>query len=124
MSMEMIFSSRGIILLTISGIEKQKRHRLLSAFFNGEIADTKISAEVVSSADLLYNGMGDEVEKEKNLPRRKDLRLKQYDYSSKGAYFVTICIKDRKRILSDIIKPPTPTNKMLPPHYPVQTFLQ
>ncbi|MBQ9746225.1 MAG: hypothetical protein IJW21_05330 [Clostridia bacterium] len=45
------------------------------------------------------------MDKEKDLPKRKDLRLKQYDYSSKGAYFVTICIKDRKRILSDIIKP-------------------
>ena len=43
----------------------------------------------------------------KDLPKRKDLRLKQYDYSSAGAYFVTICIKDRKRILSDIIKPST-----------------
>ena len=43
--------------------------------------------------------------KEKELPKRKALRLKQYDYSSAGAYFVTICIKDRKRILSDIIKP-------------------
>ena len=39
------------------------------------------------------------------MPKRKDLRLRQYDYSSAGAYFVTICIKDRKRILSDIIKP-------------------
>ena len=39
------------------------------------------------------------------MPRRKDLRLKNYDYSSKGAYFVTICIQDRKRILSDIVKP-------------------
>jgi REP element-mobilizing transposase RayT len=44
------------------------------------------------------------MDKEKELPKRKDLRLKQYDYSSKGAYFVTICIKDRKRILSDITK--------------------
>ena len=42
---------------------------------------------------------------EKNLPKRKDLRLKQYDYSSAGAYFVTICIKDGKIMLSDIIKP-------------------
>ena len=42
---------------------------------------------------------------EKNLPKRKDLRLKQYDYSSAGAYFVTICIKDGKIILSNIIKP-------------------
>ncbi len=39
------------------------------------------------------------------LPKRKDLRLKQYDYSSAGAYFITICIKDRIRLLSDIIKP-------------------
>ena len=45
------------------------------------------------------------MDKEKELPKRKDLRLKQYDYSSAGAYFVTICIKDRKRILSGIIKP-------------------
>ncbi len=45
------------------------------------------------------------MDKEKELPKRKDLRIKQYDYSSKGAYFVTICIKDRQPILSDIIKP-------------------
>ena len=45
------------------------------------------------------------MDKEKELPKRKDLRLKQYDYSSAGAYFVTICTKDRKRILSDIVKP-------------------
>ena len=42
---------------------------------------------------------------EKEIHKRKELRLKQYDYSSKGAYFITICTKDRKRILSDIIKP-------------------
>ena len=45
------------------------------------------------------------MDQEKELPKRKELRLKQYNYSSAGAYFVTICIKDRKRILSDIIKP-------------------
>ena len=45
------------------------------------------------------------MDKEKDLPKRKDLRLKRYDYSSTGAYFVTICTKDRKRILSDITKP-------------------
>ena len=38
-------------------------------------------------------------------PKRKELRLKQYDYSSRGAYFVTICVKDRKPILSNITKP-------------------
>jgi REP element-mobilizing transposase RayT len=45
------------------------------------------------------------MDKEKDLPKRKNLRLKHYDYSSAGAYFVTICTKDRKRILSNIIKP-------------------
>jgi REP element-mobilizing transposase RayT len=45
------------------------------------------------------------MDKAKDLPKRKDLRLKHYDYSSAGAYFVTICTKDRKRILSNIIKP-------------------
>lgn len=38
-------------------------------------------------------------------PKRKDIRLKNYDYSSAGAYYVTICIQDRKRILSEIVKP-------------------
>ncbi|MBQ8717548.1 MAG: hypothetical protein IJY43_06900 [Clostridia bacterium] len=42
---------------------------------------------------------------ENRLPKRKGLRLKQYDYSSRGAYFVTICVKDRKPILSAIEKP-------------------
>ena len=45
------------------------------------------------------------MDKEKELPKRKPTRLKNFDYSSAGAYFVTICIRDRKRILSDIIKP-------------------
>ena len=37
-----------------------------------------------------------------DLPKRKRLRLEQYDYSSPGAYFVTFCTKDRQCILSDI----------------------
>ena len=41
---------------------------------------------------------------EERLPKRKSNRLESYDYSSTGAYFVTVCIKDRKRILSEIIK--------------------
>lgn len=35
-------------------------------------------------------------------PVRKHPRLKGYDYSQGGAYFVTICTKHRKRILSEI----------------------
>ena len=36
------------------------------------------------------------------LPKRKSLRLKDFDYSNSGAYFITICTKDMKCILSRI----------------------
>ncbi len=32
------------------------------------------------------------------LPNRKPTRLKNYDYSSNGVYFVTICTQNKKRI--------------------------
>ena len=35
-------------------------------------------------------------------PKRKPLRLPDYDYSAPGACFVTICTHDRRCILSDI----------------------
>ena len=35
---------------------------------------------------------------------RKKLRLKYYDYSSLGLYFLTICVKDREPILSNIFE--------------------
>ncbi len=37
-----------------------------------------------------------------DLPKRKQIRLPDFDYSSPGAYFVTICTKDRRCMLSDI----------------------
>ena len=37
------------------------------------------------------------------LPKRKSPRLKGYDYSTPGAYFITICVKDRKQLLSEIV---------------------
>ena len=37
------------------------------------------------------------------LPKRKSARLRYYDYSNPGAYFVTICIQNRRCVLSDII---------------------
>ncbi len=51
---------------------------------------------------------------ENELPKRKDLRLKNYDYSTEGAYFVTICVQDRKQILSEITnQDSTATNKTM-----------
>ena len=38
-----------------------------------------------------------------DLPQRKQTRLENYDYGQEGAYFITICVKDRKRILCDIV---------------------
>ncbi len=38
-----------------------------------------------------------------NLPERKSTRLKEYDYSSPGAYFITICVKNHKQLLSEIV---------------------
>ena len=42
------------------------------------------------------------MQNEKVLPKRKHPRLKKYDYSSAGAYFLTICTKNRKCLLSRI----------------------
>ena len=36
------------------------------------------------------------------LPQRKTPRLKQYDYSTAGDYFITICTQDRRCLLSHI----------------------
>lgn len=38
-----------------------------------------------------------------NLPKRKTNRLKNYDYSQNGGYFITFCTKDRAPILSRIV---------------------
>jgi REP element-mobilizing transposase RayT len=39
----------------------------------------------------------------KELPQRKQTRLKGYDYSRNGAYFLTLCIKDRAELLCEIV---------------------
>ncbi len=37
-----------------------------------------------------------------DLPKRKHPRLKGYDYSQNGCYFVTVCVKDKKQLLGRI----------------------
>ena len=37
------------------------------------------------------------------LPHRKHPRLKQFDYSSNGGYFITICTKNRRHLFGHII---------------------
>ena len=38
-----------------------------------------------------------------DLPIRKPTRLKYYDYSSNGYYFITICTHNKQKILCDIV---------------------
>ncbi len=38
-----------------------------------------------------------------DLPKRKHPRLNNYDYSSAGAYFVTICTHNRRSLLSKVV---------------------
>ena len=46
------------------------------------------------------------------IPQRKSTRLKYFDYSTLGAYFITICTRDRMKILSEITRDnPTSTNE-------------
>ncbi len=40
---------------------------------------------------------------DKELPKRKPNRLHGFDYSSTGAYFITICTENRHKILSTIV---------------------
>ena len=43
------------------------------------------------------------MDKEIELPKRKHPRLDHYNYSSAGAYFVTICTQNRRCVLSRIV---------------------
>ncbi|MBE6535100.1 MAG: transposase [Ruminococcaceae bacterium] len=44
-----------------------------------------------------------ETDKENRFPERKLLRLKNFDYSTAGAYFITICTHSRKCTLSRVV---------------------
>lgn len=37
-----------------------------------------------------------------NFPHRKSIRLKEYDYSKAGLYFITICVQNRKCLFGEI----------------------
>lgn len=39
----------------------------------------------------------------RELPQRKETRLKHFDYSTNGAYFITVCTENHKCILSKIV---------------------
>ena len=37
-----------------------------------------------------------------DLPKRKHIRIEDYDYSTPGAYFITVCVNDRKPIFWNV----------------------
>jgi hypothetical protein len=41
-------------------------------------------------------------------PHRRSIRLKGYDYSQEGLYFVTICVQDRVCLFGKIVTSPVP----------------
>jgi putative transposase len=38
-----------------------------------------------------------------DLHHRRSIRLKGYDYSQEGAYFITICLQDRRCLFGTVI---------------------
>ena len=53
-----------------------------------------------------------EMDREKELPKRKSTRLKGFDYSNTRAYFLTICTQNRKNILWTIVGEGSPLPKL------------
>ena len=66
--------------------------------------DTKISAEGLFPLPICVIMIWVlQTDKEKGLPKRKPTRLKEFDYNTTGAYFITICTDKRRQILSRIV---------------------
>lgn len=61
------------------------------------------------------------------LPKRKNSRLPEYDYNTPGAYFITICTKDRKCLLAEIVgdvAPDVPQNRLTKMGRIVQNYIR
>ena len=85
-------------------VTNKKTKRTLSLLFLTENLQAEFSAENLFSLPIcVIMGWVMQMDKEKELPKRKDLRLKQYDYSSAGACFITICTQNRRCVLSRIV---------------------
>lgn len=76
---------------------------ILSAFLitGGEHLDTDVHSACGSDK---MNG---------NFPYRKSIRLKEYDYTSNSAYYITICTKNRVRLFGDIVGTPSNPAQMV-----------
>jgi len=64
---------------------------------------------------------------EKALPIRKHPRLKGYDYSNNGAYFLTLCVEGRHEMLGkivgrDVLIAPENINTLIVPHIELSEY--
>ena len=50
-----------------------------------------------------YDGYADPYGYDSKIHRRRSIRLKKYDYSQCGAYFITICAQNREHLFGKII---------------------
>ena len=76
-----------------------KRNRPLRLLIIGCL---QISAEVVFLLPICVIIVWMIQMDKKEFPKRKRLRLENFDYSSSGAYFITICTKDRKMLFAPV----------------------
>ena len=94
----------NIKIRRLSIINNKKETSNFSVVLNGEFERTKKSAENLFPLPIcVIMGWVMQMDKEKELPKRKHPRLDNYDYSSAGAYFITICTQNRRCVLSRIV---------------------
>ena len=69
----------------------------MPCILSGELLGTKTSAENLFSLPIcVIMGWVMKMDNEKELPKRKRNRLENYDYSSCGAYFITVCTLEKQ----------------------------
>ena len=73
------------------------------AYCNREDGGTAYTVKYAEGKGVKVVKLFDDVETHKKFPERKPTRLRNFDYSSEGAYFVTICTEQRREILSRIV---------------------
>ena len=58
------------------------------------------------------------------LPKRKNLRLENYDYSQNGGYFVTICTHERSHVFGEVTGNVVGANLCVRPNEPEKMVLK
>jgi len=94
---ELALTGNDLIELGVQGKRVGQTLELLFA----AVAEGKVKNEKIELLNYI---------KKQLLPNRKTIRLKEYDYNTPGAYFITVCTESRKNILwnkvgADIIRP-------------------